>query len=218
MSAAEMAAAEHMDRMYRHQRHVYDLTRRYYLLGRDQMIAGLDAPARVSILEVGCGTGRNLIHAARRYPHARLYGFDISGEMLETAGGRIASARLTHRIRLAQADATRFDPHRSFGKAGFDRVFLSYTLSMIPDWGGALDCAWASVATGGSLHIVDFGQQQGLPAWFRLTLFAWLARFSVTPRARLRVMLQSMASESDARLERRSLYRGYSELAVLARP
>ncbi|MDH4412604.1 MAG: SAM-dependent methyltransferase, partial [Rhizobium sp.] len=34
--------ADRMDRMYRYQRHIYDLSRKYYLLGRDHMIAGLD--------------------------------------------------------------------------------------------------------------------------------------------------------------------------------
>ena len=32
--------------MYRHQRHIYDLTRKYYLLGRDRLIAGARARAR----------------------------------------------------------------------------------------------------------------------------------------------------------------------------
>ena len=49
-----------MDRVYRHQRHFYDATRKYYLLGRDPMIAGLMPPANGSILEIGCGTGHNL--------------------------------------------------------------------------------------------------------------------------------------------------------------
>ena len=30
-----------MDRIYRHQRHIYNLSRKYYLLGRDRMIAEL---------------------------------------------------------------------------------------------------------------------------------------------------------------------------------
>lgn len=33
-----------MDRIYRRQRHFYDATRKYYLLGRDPMIAGLAVP------------------------------------------------------------------------------------------------------------------------------------------------------------------------------
>ncbi len=36
--------AEQMDNMYRYQRHIYDLTRKYYLLGRDTTIAALDIP------------------------------------------------------------------------------------------------------------------------------------------------------------------------------
>jgi S-adenosylmethionine-diacylgycerolhomoserine-N-methlytransferase len=39
--------------MYRRQRHIYNATRRYYLLGRDQLIAGLQPAARDSILETG---------------------------------------------------------------------------------------------------------------------------------------------------------------------
>ena len=36
-------AAQLMDRIYRRQRHIYDLSRKFYLLGRDEAIAGLDA-------------------------------------------------------------------------------------------------------------------------------------------------------------------------------
>ena len=74
-----------MDGVYRYQRHFYDLTRKYYLLGRDRMIAGLDVPPDGTVLELGCGTGRNIVLAARRYPDARFFGLDISAEMLETA-------------------------------------------------------------------------------------------------------------------------------------
>jgi len=50
-----------MDRMYRHQRHIYDASRKFYLLGRDALITGLAPPKGGTILEIGCGTGRNLI-------------------------------------------------------------------------------------------------------------------------------------------------------------
>ena len=39
-------AAALMDRMYRRQRHIYDLTRKFYLLGRDEVIARLRRRAR----------------------------------------------------------------------------------------------------------------------------------------------------------------------------
>ena len=49
--------AEMMDEVYRYQRHIYDLTRKYYLLGRDRLIEGLKVPDRANILEIGCGDG-----------------------------------------------------------------------------------------------------------------------------------------------------------------
>ena len=95
-----------MDRIYRQQRHVYDVTRKYYLLGRDRLIRRLDPPAGGRVLEIGCGTARNLIVAARAYPDVRFFGIDISSEMLETArrAGRARGFGLD--IRLARADAT----------------------------------------------------------------------------------------------------------------
>src|SRR5438309_759689 len=127
-------AAQAMDRMYRRQRHIYDLTRKFYLLGRDELIESLQPPPGGAVLEIACGTGRNLIRAARLYPGARLYGFDVSEEMLATAGAHVAAAGLQGRIALGCADATDFDPRKMFGVAEFDRVFVSYALSMIPPW------------------------------------------------------------------------------------
>lgn len=133
MSATELPAshAELMDGVYRWQRHIYDLTRKYYLLGRDRLIAGLDVPAGGTVLELGCGTGRNIILAARRYPGARFFGLDISAEMLETATAALAREGLSGRVTLACGDATDFDATALFGVKSFDRVFVSYSLSMI---------------------------------------------------------------------------------------
>ncbi len=166
-----------MDSIYRSQRHLYDATRKYYLFGRDQMIAGLALPAGSSVLEIACGTGRNLALIARRWPGSELFGLDISAEMLKSAADKLGSGAL-----LAQGDATRFDAVALFGRERFDRVVLSFATSMIPDWEGALAQAAALVAPGGSLHIVDFGDMAGLPAPLRAALSAWLAHFHVTPR------------------------------------
>src|ERR1700692_2159993 len=91
-------ATRRMNRMYRRQRHIYDGTRRYYLLGRDQMISGLRPDAGASVLEIGCGTGRNLVLAARLCPDARFFGIDVSTEMLTSAIAAIARAGLTSQV------------------------------------------------------------------------------------------------------------------------
>jgi len=216
-SHAPADAALHMDGIYRTQRHFYDLTRKYYLLGRDRLIERLDVPGGGSVLEVGCGTGRNLIAVARRYSDARCHGFDISSAMLETAGTSVTRAGFANRITLAQGDATDFDGSALFGQAGFDRIFLSYTLSMIPGWRAAIAQAADAMGENGEIHIVDFGQQEGLPRAFRSLLFAWLAKFDVTPRADLKAALVELADSRGLILNFKPLYRGYAWSAVLRR-
>lgn len=202
--------AGHMDAIYRSQRHIYDLTRKYYLLGRDALIAGLAPPSGGTVLEIGCGTGRNLIAAARAWPDARLFGIDISEAMLATARAKVAAAGLSGRIVLAQGDATAFDARTLFGVTAFDRVFQSYTLSMIPDWTGALREGADKLAVGGRLDVVDFGQQERLPRAFRAALFAWLAKFDVTPRATLAAALAEAAATIGGTARFAPRYRGYA--------
>ena len=85
---AEQAVA--MDRMYRLTRHIYDLTRAYYLLGRDRMLTKVATGPNTGTVEVGCGTARNMIKLARRPAPGLLYGLDASHEMLETSAASIA--------------------------------------------------------------------------------------------------------------------------------
>ncbi|TYC52756.1 methyltransferase domain-containing protein [Rhodobacterales bacterium] len=209
--------AQLMDAVYRHQRHVYDLTRKYYLLGRDHLIEELQPPPGATVLELGCGTGRNLIAAARRYRDARFVGVDISRHMLETARANITKAGLDQHITLVEGDAANPEVIAGAGVDAFDRVFYSYTLSMIPVWREALAAGLARLKEDGRLHVVDFGQQGGLPGWFRKLLFAWLRSFHVTPRADLREALQSLAREGGADLRFHPLYRGYADYAELTR-
>lgn len=206
-----------MDAIYRYQRYIYDASRKYYLLGRDRLIDELQPPKGGSVLEVACGTGRNLIAAARRYPEARFFGFDISTAMLETARASIARAHLSGRIQIAQGDATSFDGGRLFGVGHFDRIFISYALSMIPPWEAALQQALGALAPGGRLLIVDFGDQAGLPHWFKRALRAWLAQFSVTPRDALGAELERIAQLPGYSVQHFRLYHGYSDYAVVTR-
>jgi S-adenosylmethionine-diacylgycerolhomoserine-N-methlytransferase len=211
-------ATDRMNRMYRRQRHIYDGTRRYYLLGRDRLIAGLQPAAGATVLEIGSGTGRNLIVAARQYPDAKFFGIDVSTEMLTSAIAAIARGGLQGRIRVAHGDATAFDPRVIFGIPSFDHVMISYSLSMIPDWKSVLERAASSLKAGGFLHIVDFGNQQGLPRIARSLLRRWLAIFDVTPRDDLERALNTIADSFGARLRFERPFRGYAQYAVLTLP
>jgi S-adenosylmethionine-diacylgycerolhomoserine-N-methlytransferase len=211
-------ATSRMNRMYRRQRYIYDGTRRYYLLGRDQLISGLEPAPGANVLEIGCGTGRNLVQAARLYPDARFFGIDVSTEMLTSAIAAISRRGMTGRIRVAHGDGTAFDPQLLFGVPSFDHVMISYSLSMIPDWRSVLQAAARRLTRGGRLHVVDFGNQERLPDIARALLLRWLAMFDVTPRDDLENVLAAMAQGNGADLAFERPFRGYAQYAVLTLP
>lgn len=187
-----------MDRVYRHQRYFYDLTRKYYLFGRDRLIDGLNSQPGDRIVEVGCGTARNLVKIARRYPEARLFGLDASKEMLKTASDTVRRAGLSHRILLSHGYAEDLSP-AVFGESHpFNACVFSYSLSMIPDWRRALNAAAQGLAAHGRIHIVDFGDLEGFGAGTRKLMLRWLALFHVVPRVEL---LQSFERDQEASLE-----------------
>lgn len=211
-------SAEEMDAMYRVQRHFYDVTRKHYLLGRDTLIRNLAVPDGGAVLEIGCGTARNLACIAQAYPSARCFGVDISAAMLKTARATIARNGLEARVRLAQGDATALNTDVLFEVRQFDRVVISYALSMIPDWETALLQAMLLLKPDGSVHVADFGDQAGLPRWFGAALHSWLRKFSVVPRLDLGERAADIAQPLGCRVRLRALYRGYAVLAEISAP
>jgi S-adenosylmethionine-diacylgycerolhomoserine-N-methlytransferase len=209
-----MAGSSHaalMDEVYRGQRHIYDLTRKYYLFGRDTLIEGLGAKAGMRVLEVACGTGRNLAKIGKAWPGARLFGLDISSEMLKSARAAVGTE-----ARLAEGDACSFDPVAALGEPAFERIVLSYSLSMIPDWQGAFDHAAGLLAPGGELHVVDFGDLAGMPRPLARLLEGWLARFHVTPRAEMAAVATRIAAARGLSLSRKDGRLGYFQLYILS--
>lgn len=205
-----------MDSVYRWQRHIYDLTRKYYLFGRDRMLRDLGLVGRgqgQAVLEIGCGTGRNLALVRRRWPDAVLYGIDISAEMLKTARRTLGEQAV-----LAVADATAFDAGMVLGCTRFDRIVMPYCTSMIPGWDAAMAHACSLLARGGSLHIVDFGDMAGLPAPLRAGLRGWLARFHVTPRTGLAAHALALAGAQGLGCRVTTGPFGYYQTVTLTRP
>ncbi len=215
MQAVAENHADLMDNVYRGQRHIYDLTRKYYLLGRDRLIREMDVPDGGTVLEIGCGTGRNLAVIGKVWPDCRLFGLDISDEMLKSAANNLGRAQMNDRASLAQGDAASFDAMGIFGRARFDRIVFSYTLSMIPDWQGALRQVLPLLSTQGSIHIVDFGMQEAMPGWFRIMLLAWLRQFHVEPRAGLAEYAGQFAKDNWKSCATSMLNRNYAQIIVI---
>ncbi|MBX3460853.1 MAG: class I SAM-dependent methyltransferase [Planctomycetes bacterium] len=155
-----------LDRYYGAHRHIYDLTRRLFLLGRQRVLRRIRDERPASVLEVGCGTARNLAWLARRVAGAHLCGVDASREMLRNASKR-PGLRLYHKCAEAIAG-----PAELGSPGGFEVVFFSYSLSMMPEWLGALEAARRCVVPGGVMHVVDFWDFGGWPGPLR----GWLNR------------------------------------------
>jgi S-adenosylmethionine-diacylgycerolhomoserine-N-methlytransferase len=203
------AQAARMDRLYRFQRHVYDATRPLFLPGRDRMLRGIAVPAGGAILEVGCGTGRNLRVLAPRFPGTTLYGLDVSAEMLRTATAKLP-ASLAGRVTFARSGAGTRDPREPFARVEpFDAIVFSYSLSMMPDRETALRGALAALAPEGSIHLVDFGGFEAWPGPARTAAFAWLASWHVRPHPTGAAILRSLGLP----VNEERLFGGYAVVA-----
>ena len=208
--------AELMDRIYRLQRYFYDATRKLLLPGRDMLLDRVHVSPDAAVLEVGCGTARNLLILARRFPAAHFFGVDVSAEMLSTAERKVRRSGLTN-IHLARADAEQFDRRTAFHRDPlFDVIFFSYSLSMIPDWRKALESALANLAPGGTLSIVDFWDQRDWPGWIRRPLIRWLALFHVRYEPAMIETIQTLAAGDRWMFELHSILRRYAFLARLS--
>jgi S-adenosylmethionine-diacylgycerolhomoserine-N-methlytransferase len=208
-------AFEKMDRMYHLQRHFYDFTRKYYLLGRDQLLREMDVQPGDTVLEIGCGTGRNLVILAKRHPEAHFFGLDASADMLEMADAKIDSARLRN-ITLANVLADEFYYVNTFEMTDrFDKIFFSYSISMIPDWPAAIDNALSNLKPGGELFIVDFYDQKDLPRTFRKMLQNWLKAFHVQFWNDLLPYLGTLETKGLVRLQVTPIYKRYAFNAKL---
>ncbi len=150
------AHRDFLNRYYGAVRRVYDVTRRYYLFGRDTVLNSLLGERWDSLIEVGPGTGRNLRKLQRRRPAARYGGIDASDAMLEIAQARCPWAT------LRQGFAEDCDYTALLGSPP-ERVLFSYCLSMVQDADSALANARGSLAAGGQVVVVDFGDLKGVP-------------------------------------------------------
>jgi S-adenosylmethionine-diacylgycerolhomoserine-N-methlytransferase len=142
-----------LSRYYRGHARLYDATRWSFLFGRAALIrslALLPTPPR-NILEIGCGTGSNLLRLARQFPEAAVTGLDLSTDMLARARRKLEKGQLP--VTLLQQ---RYD-RPLYPEPIFDLIVFSYCLSMIdPGWERAVDSALRDLRPGGRLAVVDF--------------------------------------------------------------
>lgn len=204
-----------MNRMYRWTRHIYDASRKYYLLGRDVLIQRLRPTPDDVVCEVGCGTARNLIKLAQKYPHNNFCGIDASDEMLKTAQSSLDKHNLQESVSIKQGFAQSFDPKTLFSlRKPVDKFIFSYALSIIPPWQESFDHALELLPVGGEIHIIDFGSLAGLPRPLRAVIFWWLRLFHVYYKPEIEAHLYALKKQGKGTLKLHHLYGGYSYYAI----
>jgi S-adenosylmethionine-diacylgycerolhomoserine-N-methlytransferase len=140
---------ENLIRHYKKDALIYDFNRRFFLFGRNRLIkqiGGVLNPA--SILEIGCGTGINLVKLNKLFPNSRIVGLDVSPDMLS-----VARSKLTQISNITLINEM-FDQHTSLPK--FDLILCSYTASTVPDLPLFLSVIKTHLADQGHFACVDF--------------------------------------------------------------
>ena len=167
MSSLQTDNADALKKYYRLHSTVYDLTRWSFLFGRGSLMKLLAThPGLNSVLEVGCGTGTNLLALARQFPNANLTGVDISTEMLDIARKKLSV--FDNRTKLLENQYQASFDENGDAEVKYDLVLFSYSLSMFnPGWESAIRCASSQVKQDGLVAVVDFhgSDHEGFRNW-----------------------------------------------------
>lgn len=141
------------------------------LLGvRRKAVEALRLERGNSVLEVGCGDGRNFALIQQRIgPEGAIFGVDLSARMLAGAEACCRRHGWTN-VQLARADCAEFEPPGPIQAALF-----SFSYSTMRDRTRNLRRVWDLLEPGGRLVISDHTLS---PGWPRRLLLSMGARFS----------------------------------------
>lgn len=143
-------AKSRLARGYSRSAPVYDaLAGHLYVQGIRRLLPRLRRPPMAAILDVGCGTGLNLIEAARWLaPTGLLCGIDISPGMVEVARAKTAALGLPAIITVGDAERL------PYPDAAFDLVICNSVLHWFHDRAAALREMNRVLRPGGQVAII----------------------------------------------------------------
>ena len=175
--------AERLESFYGGQASDYDSFRARMLHGRPQLIRQLSMPEDGVWVDLGAGTGENILHAGEAAKSLReIHLVDLSQSLLNVARSRFDELGM-NQVTTHLADATTFDHPES----SVDLLTFSYSLTMIPDWFEAIALAERILKPGGVIAVTDFyvsrkysPSNQSQHNWLRRTFWTiWFAADNV---------------------------------------
>lgn len=146
--------AQRMENFYAGQAAHYDDFRKRLLQGREDVYRKLGEECQGTWVDFGGGTGANLEFIGepiRKFD--KIYVVDLAESLLGVVGQRVAKHGWNN-VEGVAADATTWAPPTNQGLA--DVVTFSYSLTMIPDWFGAIENAKRILKPGGRIGVIDF--------------------------------------------------------------
>jgi S-adenosylmethionine-diacylgycerolhomoserine-N-methlytransferase len=176
-----LPAGAAVEKYYRFHSRIYDATRWSFLFGRNAIMENFAGATPRRILEVGCGTGRNLVELARCFPRAQITGVDLSSPMLDLARRKTVS--FGPRVQLLHQAY----PAPISNPPVYDLVLFSYALTMFnPGYDTAITAAHRDLVPEGRIAVVDFHDS-------RFGFFQrWMGMNHVRMNGQLRPLLQSL--------------------------
>lgn len=125
---------------------------------REALVAQVQPSPDDVIVDLGCGTGSLLVRLAAAEPKARLIGLDPDPAVLRRARAKLD--RTGARAELIQGFGR--DAGRLLEGRGVTKVVSSLVFHQVPmaEKSAALNAAYSVLASGGALHIADYGLQR----------------------------------------------------------
>lgn len=137
-----------LNQFYKSQAALYDAYRQNMLHGKKKLIPSIPFNTGDTVLILAGGTGDILDHMPYANKFKKIVLVDLCGELLKIAKEKRGNIK---NLDIVHADATTF-----VSEEKFDKIIITYSLTMIPCWIKAIDAIKKNLKDGGYLGVSDF--------------------------------------------------------------